>query len=293
MMAFLKKYLLPILMVFLAYYYYSANEEFRPEMLQGKKVIVTGASKGIGREMAYHLAKMGAHVMVTARSKEDLQKVVSRCLALGAASAHYIAGSMEDMTFAEKFVAEAGKIMGGLDMLILNHVHYSPLSFFRDDINKVRKHMEINFHSFVVLSVAALPMLKQSQGSIAVISSVAGKVAYPLIAPYSASKFALDGFFSSIREELLVTRANVSVTLCVLGLIDTDAALKATSGIYSAHAAPKEECALEIIKGTALRQAEMYYDGSIWGQFLIINPGRKIMEFLATRYFNWDKVISN
>lgn len=44
-------------------------------MLQGKKVIVTGASKGIGEQMAYHLAKMGAHVVVTARSKETLKKV--------------------------------------------------------------------------------------------------------------------------------------------------------------------------------------------------------------------------
>lgn len=73
-MAFMKKYLPPILGIFLAYYYYSANEEFRPEMLQGKKVIVTGASKGIGEQMAYHLAKMGAHVVVTARSKETLKK---------------------------------------------------------------------------------------------------------------------------------------------------------------------------------------------------------------------------
>lgn len=50
-----------------------------PEMLQGKKVIVTGASKGIGREMAYHLAKMGAHVAVTARSEEGLKKVRVLC----------------------------------------------------------------------------------------------------------------------------------------------------------------------------------------------------------------------
>lgn len=48
-------------------------------MLQGKKVIVTGASKGIGKEMAYHLAKMGAHVMVTARSEETLKKVRILC----------------------------------------------------------------------------------------------------------------------------------------------------------------------------------------------------------------------
>nr|3GMD_A Chain A, Corticosteroid 11-beta-dehydrogenase isozyme 1 [Mus musculus]3GMD_B Chain B, Corticosteroid 11-beta-dehydrogenase isozyme 1 [Mus musculus]3GMD_C Chain C, Corticosteroid 11-beta-dehydrogenase isozyme 1 [Mus musculus]3GMD_D Chain D, Corticosteroid 11-beta-dehydrogenase isozyme 1 [Mus musculus]3GMD_E Chain E, Corticosteroid 11-beta-dehydrogenase isozyme 1 [Mus musculus]3GMD_F Chain F, Corticosteroid 11-beta-dehydrogenase isozyme 1 [Mus musculus]3GMD_G Chain G, Corticosteroid 11-beta- len=262
--------------------------EFRPEMLQGKKVIVTGASKGIGREMAYHLSKMGAHVVLTARSEEGLQKVVSRCLELGAASAHYIAGTMEDMTFAEQFIVKAGKLMGGLDMLILNHITQTSLSLFHDDIHSVRRVMEVNFLSYVVMSTAALPMLKQSNGSIAVISSLAGKVTYPMVAPYSASKFALDGFFSTIRTELYITKVNVSITLCVLGLIDTETAMKAVSGIVNAQASPKEECALEIIKGTALRKSEVYYDKSPLTPILLGNPGRKIMEFFSLRYYNKD-----
>ncbi|KAM4814587.1 11-beta-hydroxysteroid dehydrogenase 1 isoform X3 [Urocitellus parryii] len=244
-MAFMTKYLLPILVVSLAYYYYSANEEFRPEMLQGKKVIVTGASKGIGREMAYHLAKMGAHVAVTARSEEGLQKVVSRCLELGAASAHYIAGTMENLTFAEQFVTKAGELMGGLDMLILNHITNTPLGFFHNNTHIVRKTMEVNFLSYVVLSVAALPMLKQSNGSIVVISSLA------------------------------------------------ETAMRATSGVFIAEAAPKEDCALEIIKGAALRKEEVYYDKSIWTSLLLGNPGRRIMEFLALRKYNFDKFINN
>uniref|UniRef100_A0A8D2DLA3 11-beta-hydroxysteroid dehydrogenase 1 n=1 Tax=Sciurus vulgaris TaxID=55149 RepID=A0A8D2DLA3_SCIVU len=292
-MAFMTKYLLPILVLSLAYYYYSANEEFRPEMLQGKKVIVTGASKGIGREMAYHLAKMGAHVVVTARSEEALQKVVSHCLDLGAASANYIAGTMENMTFAEQFVTKAGELMGGLDMLILNHIINSSLVFFHNDINLVRKNMEINFLSYVVLSVAALPMLKQSNGSIAVISSVAGKIAYPLIAPYSASKFALDGFFSSLRTEYLLSKVNVSITLCVLGLINTETAMEATSGVLSEQAAPKEDCALEIIKGAALRKEEIYYGTSYWNALLLGNPGRRIMEFLSLRKYKFDRLLNN
>ncbi|KAL1769771.1 corticosteroid 11-beta-dehydrogenase isozyme 1 [Sigmodon hispidus] len=257
-MAFMKKYLLPILVLFLAYYY-STKEEFRPEMLQGKRVIVTGASKGIGREMAYHLSKMGAHVVLTARSEENLQKVVSQCLELGAASAHYIAGSMDDMMFAEQFVLKAGKLMGGLDMLILNHITYTSMNFFRGDIHTLHRAMDVNFISYVVMSVAASPMLKQSNGSIVVISSMAGKMAQPLLAPYSASKFALDGFFSTIRKEYLITKVNVSVTLCVLGLIDTETAMRETSGIIMGQASPKEECALEIIKGATLRKEEVYY----------------------------------
>ncbi|CAO2638928.1 11-beta-hydroxysteroid dehydrogenase 1 [Lemmus lemmus] len=291
-MAFLKKYLFPIVVLFLGYYY-STVEEFRPEMLRGKKVIVTGASKGIGREMAYHLSQMGAHVVLTARSEEGLQKVVSRCLELGAASAHYIAGTMEDMAFAEQFVLKAGKLMGGLDMLILNHITYSPLGFFRDDIHTVRKAMEVNFISYVVLSAAALPMLKQSSGSIAVVSSIAGKMTQPLIAPYSASKFALDGFFSAIRQEYLLNKINVSITLCVLGLINTETAMKATSGVLIAEAAPKEECALEIIKGTALRKDEVYYDKSSWVALLLSNPGRRIMEYFSLRNYNLERFVRN
>ncbi|KAM4814945.1 11-beta-hydroxysteroid dehydrogenase 1 [Thomomys bottae] len=292
-MAFMNKYVLSILVLFLAFYYYSENEEFRPEMLQGKKVIVTGASKGIGREMAYHLAKMGAHLVVTARSKETLEKVVSHCLELGAASAHYIAGSMEDMAFAEQFVTEAGKLLGGLDMLILNHITNSSLTFFHNDIYQVRKNMEVNFFSYVVLTVTALPMLKQSNGSIAVVSSIAGKIPHPMIAPYSASKFALDGFFSSIRKEHSLMKLNVSITLCVLGLIDTETAMKAVSGMINLVAAPKEDCALEIIKGTALRQDEVYYDRSAWTKFLLGNPGRKILEFLTIRRYNVEKLTKN
>lgn len=236
---------------------------------------------------------MGAHVVLTARSEEGLQKVVSRCLELGAASAHYIAGTMEDMAFAERFVVEAGKLLGGLDMLILNHITQTSMSLFHEDVHTVRRVMEVNFLSYVVLSTAALPMLKQSNGSIAVVSSIAGKMTQPLIASYSASKFALDGFFSTIRKEHLMTKVNVSITLCVLGLIDTETALKETSGIIFSQAAPKEGCALEIIKGTALRKDEVYYASSSWSTVLLGNPGRRIMEFLSLRTYNEDIFVTN
>lgn len=78
-----------------------------------------------------------------------------------------------------------------------------------------------------------------------------------------------------------------------LPLSFTETAIKATSGIYLGPASPKEECALEIIKGTALRQDEMYYVGSRWVPYLLGNPGRKIMEFLSAAEYNWDNVLSN
>ncbi|XP_075378127.1 11-beta-hydroxysteroid dehydrogenase 1-like isoform X1 [Mycteria americana] len=217
----LQKILIPFLGLVLAFWFYSARENFKPEMLKGKRVIVTGASTGIGEQMAYHLARMGSHILITARTEAKLQKVVERCLELGAASARYVSGTMEDMAFAEHVVKEAETSLGGLDMLILNHIGTSYFGYFNGDVGHVRKLLEINFLSYVAMTTSALPMLKESEGSIVVVSSMAGKVGFPFTVAYSATKFALDGFFSSLRQEFNIQSINVSITLCILGFIDT------------------------------------------------------------------------
>ncbi|XP_063274341.1 11-beta-hydroxysteroid dehydrogenase 1-like isoform X3 [Prinia subflava] len=229
------------------------------EMLRGKRVIVTGASTGIGEQLAYHLARMGAHVLVTARTEAKLQSVVRRCLELGAASARFISGTMEDTAFAQRVVREAQTSLGGLDMLILNHVGASYFGFFDGDVEHVRKLLEINFLSYVAMTTSALPMLKESEGSIVVVSSMAGKVGFPFTVPYSATKFALDGFFSSLRQEFTIQSINVSITLCILGFIDTERAVRAAAEVLRERPAPRDECALEILKGAALRRRELYY----------------------------------
>ncbi|XP_039390849.1 corticosteroid 11-beta-dehydrogenase isozyme 1-like isoform X2 [Mauremys reevesii] len=209
-MGLLLKILVPFVGLVLAFCFYS-KEDFNPEMLKGKRVIVTGASTGIGEQMAYHLARMGAHVLITARTEAKLQKVVTRCLELGAASAHYMNGSMEDMALAEDVVKEAKGLWGGLDMLILNHIGYTYFNYFNGDVEHIRKLLEINFLSYVAMTVSALPMLKESGGSILVVSSTA------------------------------------------------ETAEKTVSHVMQKPGAPKEECALEIIKSGALRKRELYY----------------------------------
>ncbi|XP_009702735.1 PREDICTED: corticosteroid 11-beta-dehydrogenase isozyme 1-like, partial [Cariama cristata] len=241
-----------------------------PEMLRGKRVIVTGASSGIGEQMAYHLARMEAHLLLTARTEAKLQKVVERCLELGAASAHYVSGSMEDTTLPEVVVKEAENIWGGLDMLILNHIGHSYFSFFNGDVGHVRKLLETNFVSYVAMTTHALPMLKESEGNIVVVSSMAGRAASPFLAPYSATKFALDGFFSSLRHEFIIDKVNVSITLCILGYIDTENAIRAVSHAIRDTPAPKEECALEIIKSGVLRQRELNYPSQGLGNLLLL-----------------------
>ncbi|XP_066482429.1 11-beta-hydroxysteroid dehydrogenase 1 isoform X2 [Tiliqua scincoides] len=264
-------------------------------MLQGKHVIVTGASTGIGEQMAYHLARMGSHILITARTEAKLRKVVAQCLELGAASARYMNGSMEDLVFAQNVVKKAEELWGHLDMLILNHVGSSYFNYFNSDIEHVQKLLDINFLSYVAMTVAALPMLKNSGGSIVVVSSMAGKVGFPFVVPYSATKFALDGFFSSLRQEFAIQNTNISITLCILGLINTENAMKAVSGVFdSSSPAPKEECAFEIIKGGALRQREVYYEYTSTKIPLLIRdwaPG--LLDYLIRRKYNVEKVQEN
>uniref|UniRef100_A0A8D2NPL3 11-beta-hydroxysteroid dehydrogenase 1 n=2 Tax=Zosterops TaxID=36298 RepID=A0A8D2NPL3_ZOSLA len=240
------------------------------EMLRGKRVIVTGASSGIGEQMAYHLARMEAHLLLTARTEAKLQKVVEKCLELGAASARYISGSMDSPSLPEEVVREAGNTWGGLDMLILNHIGQSSFTYFNGDVEHVRKLMETNFVSYVALATAALPMLKESEGSIVVVSSVAGRIAGPFTAPYSATKFALEGFFSSLRQEFIIDKVNVSITLCILGYINTESAVSAVSHVIPDTPAPKEECALEIIRAGALRRREVLYPARPVGTMLLL-----------------------
>ncbi|NXR85195.1 DHI1 dehydrogenase, partial [Hypocryptadius cinnamomeus] len=282
----LQKILIPFLGLVLAFWFYSARDTFNPEMLRGKRVIVTGASTGIGEQMAYHLARMGSHVLLTARTEARLQNVVRRCLELGAASARFVSGTMEDTAFAQHVVREAQTSLGGLDMLILNHVGASYFGFFDGDVEHVRKLLEINFLSYVAMTTSALPMLKESEGSIVVVSSMAGKVGFPFTVPYSATKFALDGFFSSLRQEFAIQSINVSITLCILGFIDTDRAVRAAAEVLQERPAPRDECALEILKGAALRRRELYYRYSSTRLPLLLRDcAAELLDYLVRRRY--------
>ncbi|XP_069094730.1 11-beta-hydroxysteroid dehydrogenase 1 isoform X2 [Pleurodeles waltl] len=290
-MGLLLKLIVASLGIFLALYFYTGQDDFNPEMLRGKRVIVTGASSGIGEQMAYHLARMGAHVFITARTEEKLKKVVSKCLELGAATAHYIPGSMDDMAFAERVVKEAVKSMGGLDFLILNHIGYTYFNYFDGNVDHIRKLLEINLLSYVTMTVTALPMLKESGGSIIVVSSVAGKYGSPFSVPYSTTKFALDGFFSSLRQEFHFQKTNVSITLCVLSYIDTDSAKNAVASVINAPAAPKEECALALIKGGALRQREVYYQYQAAKIPLLLRDwAPDFLDYIVRKNYNVEKI---
>nr|XP_028566943.1 hydroxysteroid 11-beta-dehydrogenase 1-like protein B isoform X2 [Podarcis muralis] len=168
------KIVAPVLIAVLAFYAYTW-ESFSEEMVRGKRVLVTGSSTGIGEQMAYEFAWMGAHLMLTARNETRLQKVVQNCLKLGAASASYVVSDMSDLASARNVVEETKKVLGGFDLLVLNHVG-GKIGFgpYQGDMESVISSMTVNFFSYVQVTVSALSMLQESRGNIIVVSSISG-----------------------------------------------------------------------------------------------------------------------
>ncbi|XP_055402553.1 hydroxysteroid 11-beta-dehydrogenase 1-like protein isoform X1 [Bubalus kerabau] len=265
--------------LFFAYYW---DDNFDPASLQGARVLLTGVSAGIGEELAYHYARLGSHLVLTAHTEALLQQVVGNCRKLGAPKVFYIAADMASPEVPERVVQFALDKLGGLDYLVLNHLGAAPagtrvrssqstrwlmqafapspsgLGFLLRLVTRSR-HLQMNFLSYVQLTSSALPSLTDSKGSLVVVSSLLGRVPTSFSSPYSAAKFALDSFFSSLRRELDVQEVNVAITMCVLGLRDRASAAEGVRGITRVRAAPGPKAALAVIRGGATRASGVFY----------------------------------
>lgn len=253
-----------------------------------KTIVITGASDGIGAEMARQLARAhGADValVLAARNTLGLQQVAAECTALNA-RALVVPTDVSVPAQCRALVSAAIDTFGRLDALI-NNAGISAQALFEDvkteDLGWYEDLMRINLWGSVWCTHAALPHLKASRGSVVAVSSLAGLVGVPGRTAYSASKFAMTGFFEALRAEL--KSAGVSVTTAYPGVVATrirqhgyNAAGVAagSSGLKEDKAMPVELCAALILSGMQRRQREvvMTAQGKI-GRFIkLLAPGR-------------------
>eukprot|EP00048_Salpingoeca_helianthica_P020464 m.6698 g.6698 ORF g.6698 m.6698 type:complete len:325 (+) comp4844_c0_seq1:33-1007(+) len=232
-----------------------------PPNFKDHRVIVCGASTGIGESTAMEYAAAGARIVIAARRREALEKVAENCRAAGAKEVHVVAVDFSDESNCTHLINESVRLLGGIDTIILNHItgFWGPWHG-AEHHRTLENILRVNTLSYIYLSSAAFPWLEQSHGRIAVVSSMAGRVGMPNVAPYAASKHALHGFFTSWRHELVHTGSNVSISVCMLGNIDTPNARLATSTDL-AHLTrhPAVDAARAIISGTAARHSWVYY----------------------------------
>ena len=188
--------------------------------LAGLRVLVTGASQGIGRALAVAAAKRGCKVLASARSQQLLDELVTEVRASGGTIEPVVA-DITSPADRQAMVDAASQKYGGLDVLI-NNAGIGATGHFMDSQPEVlRQIFETNFFALAEVTRAFLPLLKQgTTPAIVNISSVVGRRALPARCLYSASKFAVAGFSEAIRAEL--AKDGIDVVVVNPGLTQTN-----------------------------------------------------------------------
>ncbi len=181
-----------------------------PMRLKNKVVIITGATSGIGEACALVFGNEGAKVVITGRSPEKLELATKKLQDAGIEVFPVLAdaGSEADnKRMAEDVIREFGQI----DILI-NNAGISMRALFQDiDLQVFKKVMNTNFWGTVYATKYCLPAILESKGSIIGISSVNGYRVTPARTAYTASKYAMNGFFESLRTEVMKKGVHVLV----------------------------------------------------------------------------------
>jgi short-subunit dehydrogenase len=180
-------------------------------MLQGRRIILTGASEGIGRALALELASRGARLALAARDRERLESVAQECRARGA-DARALPTDVTSQQDCEWLINETLAAFRGIDVLVHN-AGITMWSRFDElaDLTVFERVMDVNYFAPVRLTALALPCLKESRGLLVAVASLAGLTGVPERSAYAASKHAMIGFFDSLRIELAGSGVDVSV----------------------------------------------------------------------------------
>jgi len=179
-------------------------------MIDKKVIIITGASSGIGKALAYEYGQKGFAVVMAARNIAKLKEIQSDMEGKG-----YIALAVQTdvsvETDCENLVNKTIEVFGKIDILI-NNAGISMRALFNDlDLKVVRQVMDVNFWGTVYCTKFALPYLLKTKGSLVGVISIAAYLGLPARSAYSASKYAVRGFLDTLRVENLKNGLHVLV----------------------------------------------------------------------------------
>lgn len=185
----------------------------------GKSIIITGASSGIGMELAKQLATQGANLTLAARNVEKLNDLSTLCRSLGG-MAIAVQTDVCEPDQCKHLIENAVEAYSRIDMLI-NNAGITMWARLEEitDLSIFEKIIHVNYLGSVYCTFYALPFIKHTRGQIVGISSLTGKAGVPTRTGYAASKHAMVGFFDSLRVELRGT--GVGVTMIYPGFVDT------------------------------------------------------------------------
>jgi short-subunit dehydrogenase len=232
--------------------------------MKNKVVVITGASKGIGAELARQLAQKGARLVLAARGAQELEKVAEQCRERGA-SVIAVKADVSVERDCHAIMSGAALAFGRIDVLV-NNAGMTMWARFEDiaDLSILERIMQVNYMGAVYCTRHALPYLRESRGVLVGISSLAGRTGVPTRTGYAASKHAMAGFFDSLRIEL--AGSGVAVTMIYPGFVATGIRENATgpdglpirvSPVQEGRVMRVEDCVRRIVRAIERREREV------------------------------------
>jgi short-subunit dehydrogenase len=188
--------------------------------IAGSRILITGASQGIGKALALAAAERGGKVLAAARN-EDLLRELRDAAAQRKLTLETVVADVTSPEDRRRMAEAAVKHFGGLDILV-NNAGIGATGHFADcGPERMRKIFEVNFFGTTETTRVCLPLLRQgTRPAVVMISSIAGKRAIPARSEYSASKFAVQGFSEALRAEL--AKDGIDVLVICPGLTQTN-----------------------------------------------------------------------
>jgi short-subunit dehydrogenase len=233
-----------------------------------KSVLLTGASSGIGEELAWQLGQAGAKLTLAARRRELLEGLAQRIHASGKTSPLVVQCDVTRDGDLERAVSEAVRQWGRLDTVIAN-AGFGVVGALKElSVKDYRRQFETNVFGVLRTIYAALPEIEKAKGNVVIIGSVSGWAATPGVSPYAMSKFAVRALANSITPELQL--AGVKVTLISPGFVVSD--IRRVDNRGELHSEAKdpipawlsmstEKAARQILRAVALGKREAIITG--------------------------------
>ena len=284
-------------------------KESTQQAFQGKTVLLTGASGGLGKELALHLARCQvSQLVLSGRNQEALDSVAQACQDLHPSLlTHVLPCDLADKTSVQQLGEQALKVCAEhnnnnngdnkdkkaiIDVLINNGGVSSRGNFVDTSLQVDEQVMQINFFSGAALAKAVVPSMveHQSGGRIIWISSIQGLIGIPSRTSYGASKFAVEGYCQSLRAEL--ASSGVSVHVISPGYIKTNLSRSALKGDGTAHGKmdettakgqPPQEVAIALLDAVAKGRSELVVAATwtariaLWLRFLAPTQLQKLL----------------
>jgi len=212
----------------------------------GKSVLITGASSGIGEELAWQLSQAGAKLTLAARRTALLEGLARRIKDSGKAAPAVAACDVTQDDDVKRAVAAAVSRWSKLDVVIAN-AGFGVVGTLRNlSVDDYRRQFETNVFGVLRTIYAALPEIEKTKGNIVIIGSVAGWTASPGASAYAMSKFALRALANAITPELRL--AGVTVTLISPGFVDSN--IRRVDNEGRLHAATADPVPAWLVMGT-------------------------------------------